>query len=439
MAVSMLDNFTIRKSSPNVERDMFQTVADMKDYNENYLPQVFIATCVEDGCIYIFNKGNLVDDTTGKWRKFEGGSADLLNYYNKTEVNALLEDKVDKETGKGLSTNDYTSAEKTKLAGLSNYDDTEVRGLIADKVDKETGKGLSTNDYTDSEKTKLSNIESNAEVNDIDVIKVNGTTQTITNKSVNITVPTALSDLNDDSTHRVVTDTEKSTWSGKANMSDIPDVSSFITKNVNDLTYYTLSTDTGSTIELSIDSSTYVMTLNLKNSAGTTISTDNIDLPLETMVVGASYDSLTKEIVITLESGATTRFSVADLVSGLQSEITSTNKLNSDLVDDTSSVNKFVTSAEKTTWNNKSDFSGNYDDLTNKPTIPVVPTNVSAFTNDAGYLTSHQDISGKEDKSNKVTSISSSSTDTQYPSAKCVYDIVGDIASTLDAIQREVI
>ena len=33
-------------------------------------------------------------------------------------------------------------------------------------------------------------------------------------------------------------------------------------------------------------------------------------------------------------------------------------------------------------------FSGNYNDLTNKPMIPTVPTNVSAFTNDAGYLTS---------------------------------------------------
>jgi hypothetical protein len=31
-------------------------------------------------------------------------------------------------------------------------------------------------------------------------------------------------------------------------------------------------------------------------------------------------------------------------------------------------------------------FSGNYNDLTNKPTIPTIPTNVSAFTNDAGYL-----------------------------------------------------
>ncbi len=32
-------------------------------------------------------------------------------------------------------------------------------------------------------------------------------------------------------------------------------------------------------------------------------------------------------------------------------------------------------------------FSGDYNDLTNTPDIPIVPTNVSAFTNDAGYIT----------------------------------------------------
>ena len=36
-------------------------------------------------------------------------------------------------------------------------------------------------------------------------------------------------------------------------------------------------------------------------------------------------------------------------------------------------------------------FSGNYNDLTNKPTIPVVPSNISAFRNDAGYITSESD------------------------------------------------
>lgn len=43
-------------------------------------------------------------------------------------------------------------------------------------------------------------------------------------------------------------------------------------------------------------------------------------------------------------------------------------------------------------------------------------------------------LAGKEDTANKVTSISSSSTDTEYPSAKCVYDIVGDVESALAAL-----
>lgn len=37
-------------------------------------------------------------------------------------------------------------------------------------------------------------------------------------------------------------------------------------------------------------------------------------------------------------------------------------------------------------------ISGNYNDLTNKPIIPTVPANVSAFTNDSGYLTQHQSL-----------------------------------------------
>ena len=123
-----------------------------------------------------------------------------------------------------------------------------------------------------------------------------------------------------------------------------------------------------------------------------------------------------------------------------------------------------ITSAKVTEWNNKSTFDGNYNSLTNKPTIPTVdvnknyvdtqlakkantsdipslngyatetyvqnkiaeaslsggevdlsgyatkddlntkadkstiPTKVSQLTNDKGYLTSHQDISGKADK-----------------------------------------
>lgn len=42
-------------------------------------------------------------------------------------------------------------------------------------------------------------------------------------------------------------------------------------------------------------------------------------------------------------------------------------------------------------------FSREYDDLLNKPVIPVVPENVGDFVNNVGYLTQHQDISGKQD------------------------------------------
>jgi hypothetical protein len=47
-------------------------------------------------------------------------SYDGLLYFCQ-KIKALLAGKVDKVDGKGLSTNDYTTAEKTKLAGLMNY------------------------------------------------------------------------------------------------------------------------------------------------------------------------------------------------------------------------------------------------------------------------------------------------------------------------------
>mgnify|MGYP006874631910 CR=1 FL=1 len=107
---------------------------------------------------------------------------------------------------------------------------------------------------------------------------------------------------------------------------------------------------------LEIDSSTYVVTATLKNKNGDTLGTpQTIDLPLETVVVGGSYDDSTKKVILTLKNGNTVEFSVADLVDGLQPEITANNKLSSDLVDDTNHTNKFVTSSEKSAWNGKQD------------------------------------------------------------------------------------
>lgn len=64
-----------------------------------------------------------------------GGSVDLSNYYTKPETNTLLDNKVDKVDGKQLSTEDYTTEEKTKLESLHNYDDTTVKADIASNTE----------------------------------------------------------------------------------------------------------------------------------------------------------------------------------------------------------------------------------------------------------------------------------------------------------------
>ena len=131
---------------------------------------------------------------------------------------------------------------------------------------------------------------------------------------------------------------------------------------------YSLVTETGSKVALNINPSTYVMTLELKDKNNNTISSGNVDLPLETMVVGATYNNETKEIEFTLQNGTKVSFSVADLVSGLVNEDDLTTKLNdyalktsiptklSQLAED--STHRLVTDTEKATWNNKVDKVG---------------------------------------------------------------------------------
>lgn len=91
---------------------------------------------------------------------------------------------VEKETGKGLSSNDYTTTEKNKLSGID--EGAEVNVIESVVVNGTTA--------TISNKTATVNINAGA----IDSISVNGTAQTITNKNVDITVPTKTSDLTND-------------------------------------------------------------------------------------------------------------------------------------------------------------------------------------------------------------------------------------------------
>ena len=81
------------------------------------------------------------------------------------------------------------------VAQANAYTDDVAEG----KVDKEEGKGLSENDFTDGYKGKLDGIEDGAQANTIEVVKRNGVALPITDKAVDVAVPTTTSSLTNDS------------------------------------------------------------------------------------------------------------------------------------------------------------------------------------------------------------------------------------------------
>ena len=131
-----------------------------------------------------------------------------------------LNAKVDKVTGKDLSTEDYTTTEKNKLAGIdanaNNYSHptSHLPAIIQqdannrfvtdaekqswnNKIDAIVGKGLSTEDYTTTEKNKLAGIDANAN----------------NYQHPGSHLPTI---IQQDASNRFVTDAEKQSWNSKA-------------------------------------------------------------------------------------------------------------------------------------------------------------------------------------------------------------------------------
>lgn len=134
---------------------------------------------------------------------------------------------VAKDGDKVLSSNDFTDEEKEKLAGIATGANKYTHptssgnkhipsGGSSGQILRWSADGTATwgndNNTTYSpattsanglmskeDKTKLNGIESSAEVNVIETVKVNGIDQTVNSKAVNITVPTKVSQLNNDS------------------------------------------------------------------------------------------------------------------------------------------------------------------------------------------------------------------------------------------------
>lgn len=118
------------------------------------LPRVVDTSDIDNpvkGLFVFQNKDSTIYYYTDKWNDL-GASVDFSNYYTKDSTRLIISDSLSLAVMKADSLDDYVTP-------------TQLSNRIDDKVDKVTGKGLSTNDYTTAEKTKLSGIAAGAEVN----------------------------------------------------------------------------------------------------------------------------------------------------------------------------------------------------------------------------------------------------------------------------------
>lgn len=90
--------------------------------------------------------------------------------------------------------------------------------------------------------------------------------------------------------------------------------------NSGDATSKTYVDTFGRSLEFTIDNSTFVMTLKLKDNNGNVLSTQTVDLPLETMVVTGRYDDTTESLILELKNGQLITIPISDLISGLVTE-----------------------------------------------------------------------------------------------------------------------
>lgn len=281
---------------------------------------------------------------------------------------------------------------------------------------------------------------STGEENIIESIKVNGVVQTVAeDKSVDITVPTVDVDKN-------YVDTE---LAKKANTSDIPSIDGYVTdEELNAKGYLTTHQDISGKVDKvkgkSLIADTEIERLkSVKNYDDTEIKTEltkkanSIDIP--TKVSGLQNDSnyqTDTDVTTTLTPYATKTY-VGEQISNadhLKREIvteipkpetadkntiymlkiesvTGNDKYREYLLIDGTVQCIGDTSVDLTDYAKTTDVDKKLNNKADKTEIPTVPTNVSEFTNDAGYLTEHQDISnlvvkeeGKGLSSNDYTS-----------------------------------
>jgi hypothetical protein len=126
-----------------------------------------------------------------------------------------------------------------------------------------------------------------------------------------------------------------------------------------DLLDYSLITETGNKLSMSINPQTYVITLSLKDKNDNILSTQSVDLPLETMIVSASYSN--GILTFTLKNGQTLQVPISDLIDGLVSTDTFNEAVQGLSNRITSIENDYLKASDKTELQNQ--ITQNADDI----------------------------------------------------------------------------
>lgn len=261
----------------------------------------------------------------------------------KNEIDTLLNTKVDKESGKGLSSNDFTQEQVDKLAALLTIK-TIGSGLVFNATSGELRAETPTPPVYDSVlDTTSTNAPQNkavaeavehtdATVNSLSTrvraneINIQGLDTDVTNLSGDVSsVRTDLSNLAEvarTGNYQDLLNIPAAPGNGRVTlkMSDSStSVGSFTANQTTDATWV-LPVAAGSLV-LTMDAD-YVLHAQLKDQLGNNLGSEQtINLPLETFVVDGSYDSTTKKLILTLRNGTQVEISLADLVNGLQKEL----------------------------------------------------------------------------------------------------------------------
>jgi hypothetical protein len=371
-----------------------------------------------------------------------------------SSLETALGGKVDKVNGKGLSENDYTDAEKTKLAGIESgakdnifIADLDNPSFSAIAQAYESGKTIIGRKTIGQEDSFYSLVRACVDVDENFLVFVRVANQAVDCVEVypdeiettNQAIPSRLSQLRADSDHRLVTDAEKSAWNGK---------------------------------QAALVSGTNIKTVNGNSILGS----GNLDV---TQIFVAEYEVTTyAQVTAAITAGKAVFAKVTEggvsmyipLTGRIQygddsySYMFELAKLNGDQGGTVGLCAELANSGGNAGWEEIQYFSDPQADwnqsdssepsfIKNKPTIPDVSgkaDKVSGATNgnfagldsngnltDSGkkasdFLTQHQDISGKEDKTNKVSSWQSTPDDTHYPSEKLVKDSLDGKQPTID-------